>query len=84
MYTQAHLSLIAFALALVALVAFALMTFTASATSTPSSVATSIVVNRPLPMVFSDGSCGNGVYVTGDLAGDASPSSVYAVMCPSK
>jgi hypothetical protein len=25
--------------------------------------------------------CGSGAYVTGDLAGDASPSSVYAAMC---
>jgi len=26
-------------------------------------------------------SCDRGAYVTGDMAGDASPASVYAVMC---
>jgi hypothetical protein len=39
-------------------------------------------LTRPLPTVFADGSCGNGAYITGDLAGDASPSSVYAALCP--
>jgi hypothetical protein len=37
---------------------------------------------RPIPVtVFADGSCGNGAYVTGDMAGDASPASVYDALC---
>ena len=38
----------------------------------------------PTPAQATSSGCGEGAYVTGDLAGDASPAAVYASMCGSR
>jgi hypothetical protein len=38
---------------------------------------------RQAPLSITTASCGSGAYVSGDMVGDASPSSVYAAMCGS-
>jgi hypothetical protein len=41
-----------------------------------------VLAQRPLITTTSTTSaCGAGAYVTGDMAGDASPATIYAAMC---
>ncbi len=84
---RARLPIVAIAaFAMGALAATAAPHLNLSAASSPSSMtaqATSIA--SPLVTRAAEtGTCGNGAYVTGDMAGDASPSSVYASMCGSR
>jgi len=78
---------------IVALAAFALGALASAAvpqlhppTSTPAPI---VITQTPAQVqqlatrveTSSTTACGQGAYVTGDLAGDASPASVYASMC---
>jgi len=74
---------------LIALAAFALAAFVAFAAmprlqfntaSAPSVAVTPVQIQRAVEPA----TCGNGAYITGDLAGDASPASVYSALCPSR
>jgi hypothetical protein len=77
-----------FALALATLVTVSLGRTTADAgprteTLMPSIAAPEpVLVQRPIVQAPAQTpSCGTGAYVSGDLAGDASPAAVYAAMC---
>lgn len=70
---------------LVALAAFALAAFVAFATM-PRVQLTAVSASAPVPSVQIQPTaepiaCGHGAYVTGDMAGEASPTSVYAALC---
>ena len=51
--------------------------------ATPAVVATELVMaDRPvLQAPATTTGCSSGAYVSGDMAGDASPADIYAVMC---
>ena len=78
-------------LSLLALAALAVLTVAAMRLSTPvqlspgasPSMANSIAVSTPVSVsqLSNIGACGGGAYVTGDMAGDASPSTVFATLC---
>ena len=41
-----------------------------------------VLAQRPIVQAPADkAACGAGAYVSGDLAGDASPAEIYAAMC---
>jgi hypothetical protein len=76
------------AVALATLVSISITRITTSA-GTRTEMATSSVVaiepvlaQRPIVQAPADkAACGAGAYVSGDLAGDASPAEIYAAMC---
>jgi hypothetical protein len=69
--------------ALLALAAFAVVTSLPRLQMTASSPAPAAqrIALTPAPIQTETSACGRGAYVTGDMAGDASPSSVYAALC---
>jgi hypothetical protein len=77
------------ALALATLVTVSLARTTADAGPRTETLKPSIAATEPVlaqraivqAPVGSTTSCGSGAYVSGDLAGDASPADVYAAMC---
>jgi uncharacterized low-complexity protein len=56
---------------------FALTSSDVATSVQPASVTAQVAPARPAE----SGRCGDGAYVTGDLAGDASPAAVYKAMC---
>ena len=77
----------------IALVAFALGALAAGSLTLSAPVSPQpIVIQAPAslsqrPIVQSKvdtGACGSGTYVSGDMAGDASPAQLYASMCGSR
>jgi hypothetical protein len=80
------LALIVVALATLASITVARVTAgaaTQTEAATPAVVATELMsAERPVVQTPADTTgCGSGTYVTGDLAGDASPAEIYATMC---
>jgi hypothetical protein len=77
------------ALATLALAAFATLAAPRTGVTPPAiqsnSPISQSVTFSPVQVQTSTGStsCGHGAYVTGDMAGDASPASVYAALCGS-
>jgi hypothetical protein len=75
---KARISLIA--LAALALAAFAAIS-AAPRFQVPTTATTSVTATPARTTTSDSLTCGHGAYVTGDMAGDASPSSVYAELC---
>jgi hypothetical protein len=82
-------------LPLVAIAAFALGALAATSAShltmgaaapTPAAITLQSMSVAPpaLTRPAEAGTCGNGAYITGDMAGDTSPASVYATLCPGR
>ena len=77
------------ALAILALAAFTAVAaprvgVTGSGISSGSPISQSVAFSPVQVQTQTNGtSCGHGAYVTGDIAGDASPASVYAALCGS-
>ena len=77
------IALVAFALG--ALAAASVPKFVAPAAPQPIVIqAPASVAQRPSVQSKVDtGACGSGAYVSGDMAGDASPAQIYATLCGS-
>jgi len=80
------LALIAVALAMLVSLSIARIT-TGAGTPTEAAISSvaaiePVLTQRPIVQAPADKTaCGSGAYVSGDLAGDASPSEIYAAMC---
>ena len=78
--------------ALAVLVAISLARITTGAATRTDTVAPSVMASelaqaeRPIAVQAPSEStnCGSGAYVSGDIAGNASPSEIYATMCPGR